>query len=262
MSVMEKVFGAIGFGGGNTNVPAVTPAPAQGQQVTPQNLPVSPAQTATPGSGTVPSNSGNAPENTASNTEAVKSPLDQFTDLWKNEPNKQGENNQQTFNIDQTKLMEAASKVDFARVITPEQLTAISGGGEGAIKAFSESMNKIAQTVYAQSAVASTEIVKQAISQAETKFVAQIPNLVKKHQMSDGLRTDNPAFSHPAAQPIISALEAQLTSKHPNATSSELRTLATSYLSSFAEATNPAKVLDTTNTTSKGETDWSKFLES
>lgn len=260
MSVMEKVFGAIGFGNNSNPSPSNVP-----QQNTPQNLPASPAQTTTPNNGVVP-NSGNPnPSNTQENNnptgEAVKSPLDQFTDLWKNDPKQLEGNQQQTFNVDHAKLMEAASRVDFSKVITPDQLKAIGTGGEGAITAFSEALNKVAQTVYAQSAVASTEIVKQAISQAETKFASQVPSIVKRHQVSDGLRTDNPALSHPAAQPIITALEQQFTSKYPNATSSELRALATSYLTSFNDAVNPQKQALDTTTGNKGETDWSKFLE-
>lgn len=257
MSIMDKIFGS--FGNNQQQ-----PAPQQ-QQIpqgagagNPGNIPPQSANAATPGNGTVPAAGANPPANNEPPKD--QSPLDAFSDLWKNEPIPEGQQQAPNmFNVDPQKLMEAASKVDFAKVITPDQMQAITAGGEGAVKAFAESMNKVSQAVYAQSAMASTKIVEQAIKQAETKFAEQVPALIKKHQVSDSLRTENPALSHPAAQPLIQALESQLTVKFPSATVAEIRQMATDYISSFASAAIPKKE-EPASKSSKKETDWSGFL--
>lgn len=116
-------------------------------------------------------------------------------------------------NVDPQKLMEAARKTDFSKAISSNQLEAIAGGGQEAVAAFASAMNSVAQTVYANSALATTKIVEQALMKAQQQYDAKIPGLIKRQTVSDTLRTENPMFSNPAVQPLISALEAQLAVK-------------------------------------------------
>lgn len=252
---MEKLFGAIT---GTSSQPATVQQnqfPGAGQ---PGNIPPSAATATSAGNGVVPNSTQTQPA--PSDTSAVKSPLDAFTDLWKNEPKSEGQQEQPNmFNVDPQKLMEAAAKVDFAKVIKPEQVQAISAGGEGAVKAFMDAMNGVSQAVYAQSALLNTKIVERAMEQAETKFAERVPGLIKRHQVSDSLRTENPALSHPAAQPLIAALESQMAVKFPNATVAELNQMAKDYISSFASAAVPKKEEPATSGKSNKETDWSTW---
>ena len=81
---------------------------------------------------------------------------DAFADLWKPV---EGQTPEQLFpNIDPAKLMEAAKKTDFAKVITDEQRQAIIAGGQDAVAAFTGAMNSVAQAVYANSALATTRL--------------------------------------------------------------------------------------------------------
>lgn len=234
MSIMDKLFGT----------PAPKQEPAQAAAPTPGNIPPESANATTPGNSVVPA--------------AAESPLDQFSDLWKPVENQNANSN--LLNFDPTKVMEAASKVDFSRVVTPEVMQKIASGGEEGVKAMMNAMNSMSQTVYANSAAATAKIVEQAVSKAREQFQSELPSLIKRHNVSDSLREENPAFSHPAAQPILSALEHQLTQKHPNATSTELRDMAKQYLSSFASAANPQAPKETEKSGKAGEFDWSTFL--
>lgn len=230
------------------NVPQ---SPNQGQ---PGQIPVpaTPVTAATPGTapnGTIPTAPAADPQ----------TPLDKFNDLWKNDPNAKPGGSGDMFNVDPQKLMEAAGKVDFAKVITPEQVAAIQAGGEAGTTAFIQAINAVSQATFAQSALASTKIVEQAINRTKDQFSADLPGMLKRQNLNDSLRDSNPAFSHPAAQPILNALQSQLTQKYPNATVQELQGMAKEYLSSFSDQVNQKPVPVTT--TPNGETDWTKFFE-
>ncbi len=188
--------------------------------------------------------------------------LDQFNDLWK-PPVESPDTTQQAgmFNVDPQKLMSAAKQIDFSKAITADQLGAISRGGQDAVTAFAQALNTVAQTVYAQSAHASTKIVEQAIKQSQESMRAELPSHIKRQTVSDNLRAENPAFSHPAAAPILGALQQQLTVKFPSATSSEISRMAQDYLTSFAGALNPKQQQSAAQQpqTDAGM-DWDKYL--
>lgn len=243
------------FGAGAKHTPSQTsPTPAvPAGQVLPGNMqpPVTTEGQPTPGNPTVPSPQTNKPT-------APESPLDKHSDLWKDSPTRQAEDN--FFAVDPQKIMEAAGKVDFAKVIPPEALKAIQAGGEGAQAAFVASLQAVAQTVYGQSAMAATKITERAVENMMEKFNSQLPGLIKKHQVSDSLRTDNPAYNHPAAQPIISAMETQLSTKFPQATTSEIKAMAVEYMNDFSSAFAKAQPADPKAKKKLAETDWDTFL--
>jgi len=234
-------------------------APAQGPN--PGQLPANAAAATSSTSTAATAPNGVVPASTDLNS-AAKSPLDAFNDLWQTDPNAAPTTGQPLFNVKQEDLLTAAQAQNFTSHITPEQLAAIAAGGEGAIKAFSDSLNATAQHVYARSAFATTKIVENALGKAEQTMTSRIPGMIRQHNVSDGLRTENPAFAHPAAQPIISALEQQMSVKHPQATAKELRDMATQYLGAFAGAFNPATTESAGNPNSRmsAGTDWSTFL--
>lgn len=247
MSIFDKLFGS---------VPA-TPAPAAAAPAQPQPGNMNPAATVPdPANPTVPAGTVDASK------KEPASPLDQFNDLW--QPNAADPNaNQPLINVDPKQLADAARKTDFSKMVTPEQLAAISQGGEAAGAAFMQALNSVAQGVYAQSAFATTKIVEQAVNKARDQFQADIPAHVKKLQVSDNLRQDNPVYNHPAAAPILGALEAQMTMKFPNASATEITSLAKQYLENFAGMVNaPAEAAKAAAAKKDSkDTDWSTFLQ-
>lgn len=244
MSIMQNIFGAFGATG------QAAPAVPQ-QQVTPGNLPA--------GSGQVDPANPTVPAGTVATSQEPASPLADFADLWKPV---EGANEPAAMfgNVDPQKLMEAAKKTDFSKAITQDQMQAIAAGGQGAVEAMAAAMNNVAQTVYANSAMATTKIVEQALAKAQEGYNAKLPGIIKQHTVSDTLRSENPVFSNPAVQPFIAAMEAQLAVKHPNATASELTGMAKQYLEGVGTLFSPKAAPTPEEKAKAGEPDWSKFF--
>ena len=157
--------------------------------------------------------------------------------------------------------MEAAGKIDFSKVISQDDMAAITAGGEDAVKAFASAMNKMSQSVYAQSAYASTKLIERAIADAKSGFMKDLPTHIKRQNMSDSLLTENPAFRNPAVKPIISVLQSQIATKYPDATSTEVNQMVNNYLKDLGSAfTTPQQETPATN--APEEFDWSQYLTS
>lgn len=192
--------------------------------------------------------------------EEVKAPLDSFTKLWETDPNAKPTDNSIFGNFDPKTVIDAAKQANFAGLVSQDNLAAIAAGGDAAVKAYQDSLNQVTQAVFAQSTLATTKIIEEAIAANNAKHAASLPELVKRHSASSSLLAENPALSSPAAAPIIKAVEAQIAIKHPNATAAELTSMAKSYLSEFAKTVSPAPKVETK--ADPAEVDWSKYLDS
>jgi len=208
--------------------------PASVEPATPAaaNTPAAPATPATPA----------VDPATLSADPAVTTPFDGFDNLWDTDANASSAADQSVFGvIDPQKVFEAAKGANFSSAISPEILAAVTAGGEGASVALQQAINAATQAAFAQSTLATTKLIEQAITKTNAKNLAELPGLVKRHTAADSLHGENPALSNPAAAPIIAAIQAQMALKHPNATASELKSLATKYLANFAEVVKPTK---------------------
>jgi len=247
MSVFDRIFGAKA-----QNIP--TPQPGVTNNLAtnpPPTPPQSSAQTAP--NGAVPAGSQNPPEN--------KSPEDKYANLWEtpatdpNAPAGGASDNQLT----PEKMLEAAGKVDFKRVLDQDSLKKIAAGGDEAMAALADLLNKTAQTVYGQSTVVAQKLIESQVSKARDEFTAQLPGLVKKQTMQESLLTENPAFKKPSVAPVVTAIQNQLATKFPNATAAELNSMAKEYLKQAAEDFNPTPVKEPT--AAERGTDWDKWVE-
>lgn len=187
-----------------------------------------------------------------------QSPLEPFKDLWEPVKTPAPGSEPVNFNADPAKLMEAASKIDFTKVIKPEQLAAIQAGGEQATTALVSVLQSMQQQTYAQSTFAATKIAEVAVAQATEGFQKQLPALLKKHGLKDSLLEENPALSDPAIQPIIHAMQTQFAEKYPDASAAELLKMSQQYVAGLGKVFSPPA--PATKKAAKNETDWSKFL--
>lgn len=174
------------------------------------------------------------------------SPMDSWKDLWNPVPASKGVDTtlpQHMFaGTDPAKMLESARKVSFADQIPQEVLAKITAGGPDAAAAFMAALNDVGQRSYAQSSFATTKIVEAALAKFQEGMDNRLPSAIKKHQVSDTIRQSNPALQHPAAAPILAALQEQFTVKYPNATVDELRDMAGKYLTNFAALAAPPKL--------------------
>lgn len=247
------------FTANTSTSPAAAPTPAAPAPVQPGNLPDrggAPAP-ATPGTEV----NGVVPAPVVAGPEVPDSPLAQFEKFWDTVPNEEG-NSATPVQLDQAKLQEVISKADFTGGITPEDLAAVTAGGEGAAAAFTKALNTVAQQVILQSTMASNKMQEQSINAAITKQAASIPELIRAQSASNTLQAANPLFSNPAVKPIIEAMQVQLLAKNPNATPAEVTTMAQDFVSALGESFAPKAVIPAGQPGAQVDTtDWTKFLE-
>lgn len=226
--------------------------------------PKAPVQTpAAPASGATPPAGATTPTGAPAATDTppvVASPMDNFVSLW--EPTATPEVDRTLpanmfSGVDPTKMLEAARKVDFAKSISPEILAKITAGGPEAAAAFAAALNDVGQQSYAQSSFAATKIVESALKQFNEGLDNRLPQAIKNQTVSESIRQSNPALAHPAAAPILNALQAQFSVKYPNASAAELQEMASKYLSGFAELASPKAPAPKPN---KSE-DWETFFQ-
>lgn len=187
-------------------------------------------------------------------------PLADFAKLWEVDPNATGP--QSVIGaVDPKKLMDAAQKTDFAKSISKDVMAKIQAGGQEGQDALASAFNTVTQTVYANSAMATAKIVEQALARQQENFKAMLPQIIKQHTLSDTLRSENPVFSNPAVQPLISAMEHQLATKYPNATATELTNMAKQYVEGLGVVFAPkAEQTPAQRSAESKDVDWGKLF--
>lgn len=201
--------------------PGATPAQAQAA------APVAPTQ---PFNATVQQGADAAAQNAVPGNPMAPaaSPLDAYKDLWQPA---ETDGTQQSFNLDSAKVMEAAQKANFAAGVNPEL---VQNALKGDVNAFLQVVNSVGQQAFAQATIASSKINEQQLQQFGTKQEAMIPGLVKRNLVSNTLQ-ENPLYKHEATRPLLSALEAQIASKFPNATANQITEHAQQFIAEFAK---------------------------
>ena len=236
------------------SAPAAQQAPAQAPATPQGQVTTQPAGQVTPAPETTPAQATN--------------PLDEFKTLW--DAPKEGEtppasnfDPSKMFQIDPAKIQQAVSQMDFTQAVTPDLLQQIAAGGEAAMTAFTKAMNSVAQTSFTQSMIGASKLVETAMVKANESLDMRMKEGIRQQQISSSLRDANPALSHPAAQPIVAALEAQFTQKYPTATPAEVTKMAQDYLTKFATAANPsASTQQQQQQSQNAGMDWDKWLTS
>lgn len=220
----------------------------QSAQGAPQTVPANPAAQPNPTNPTVPNKDPQAPE----------SQLDSFKDLWK--ADNTAAPTSPLGNLDQAKINEAAGKIDFTRVIPKEALSKIAAGGEEATVAFAQSLNSVAQAVFANSTAANASIVENALANQRKQFESALPQLLKQHGLGEALVTQNPLLTHPAAQPMVEAIKQQMVQQYPKATQQELMEMTGRYFDQMAGLFKKPDVPDPVAAKKASGDDWSTFL--
>ena len=191
-------------------------------------------------------------------TPVDNSPLAEYKDIWET-VSTEGEPNANPQALDPAKLQETINKSDFSSVISPENMAAITAGGEEATKAVASSMNQVAQHVMQNSILASNKMIEQAIDGVNKAWESKLPQLLKQQNLNESLSDSNPIFKNPAVKPIMDATQAQLAAKFPNATVAELTTMTQEYIKAMGEQFAPKPV---TANPSEDNTDWDNFMKS
>lgn len=250
---LSDIMNAFSRNAPTTGAPATQPT---GQQTppTPGQIPAGVNPSAQPPQGSTVPVVGAAPASTE-----PASPLDQFSQLWDNDPNSPAKTDLTTYGgVKPEDIMASASKIDFAKVVKPEVLQAIQAGGEGAVAALAQALNATSQAVFANSSIAATKLIDKALGDSQSKLDSMIDAKFRQLNFSNNLRETNPILNHPAAAPMVAMLETQFATKYPNASTAELTKMAQEYFTQTFTAL-AAKPETTSATTTAPETDWMEF---
>lgn len=213
MSFLAKLASSVGIGAGQPAQQQQQNAPIQKQEAIPDNSATSPAQVAA--------------------AQPSTNPLDMLGDLW-SQPSAAQSSAQTQF--DPKEIQATAKNLNFGSLITPEHSAAIAGGGEGAVKAFSDVINSLGQAVFAASSMQAGNFVNTGLGKFQSNLDSSLPNLLKSQQAQSSLLKQSDILQHPSVQPIASAVMKQLQTKFPNASAEDLAGATQEYLQQFGNA--------------------------
>lgn len=224
-----------------TNNPATNPAP---------QAPHSSQQTAP--NGTIPP---------GSNTETKESPDDKFAKLWETTPTDPNKKPDEPTGLTPEQMLQAAAKVDFAKVVDKDLLAKITAGGDDAAQALIQALNKVSQQTYAQTVLVTDKLITAQVQKAQEDFASRVPDLVKRQRVADDLVKDNPAFKDPAVAPVVGLIQNQLAEKFPTATADEISAMAREYFTGAAAKLSPPKKTGTPSGKKENtDDDWEDWL--
>lgn len=265
MSVMQNIFGSL-FPS-NPQKPVQQQTQQQQVQHTNNNPNNNP-----PPAGTLQSDK-TAPNGVVpadANVATEKSPVETYKDFWQAPAEVKDENPPVV--LDSKSLLEAAVKTDFTRILDKDAVALVAKGGEGAIEALMQIVNQVGQASYGQSLVSTQKMIDKAVQEATTKVNNTLPGQVKRQTLNNMLAQDNPNFNNPLVEPVISAIQNQLSLKYPNASVSELQKMSKDILGGVAglihtpaDKSIPAKGSKVNQNNEQKNTDqdedWSSYLE-
>lgn len=205
-------------------------------------------------------------------TSAESDPLANYKDLWKVDPNAKSSPTSPQLTIDPEKLNAAAKGIDFTKGLDPEMLRKASSGDS---EAFAGILNSAAQSGFAQSTALSAQLVQRALDEQAKMFRETIlPEALKRHEVSSGLREESAVYDNPAVSPVLQMIESSLHQKYPTASPKEIRDHALSYMDGLVETVGTSRGMTvskrgkagTGNGESRGtrgqvkETDWMELM--
>ena len=199
----------------------------------------------------------------AGSSAPAASPLDAFAGLWQTAQQEQKADPLTAevipMGAEQLQaLQQRVSTVNFLSGVKPESVAAALGGDQAA---FMSVINSAVQAAMLQSVRVNNTMLNAAVNQRTQEIMKALPSNVQQALTANQLRQDLPIFNHPAAAPLLSALEQNLTLNQPGITPAQATQVAKSYLQNFfAEfsGTNPNQQQQTTAT--PAGIDWSKMF--
>jgi len=189
--------------------------------------------------------------------EKDNSPLAEFGKLWDDEPKNKGDD-AATLPVALTaeNLQKVMAKTDFSKAVTPEQMEAITAGGEGATTALMQVMNSTVQAAMVQSTLINNKLTEKAVATARQEATDSIPALLRNQAAADHAKNSNPIFKNPAVTPVIEATQQQLLQKFPEATPAEITEMTQKYILAMGEAFTPTPAVSESDATGQ---DWTMF---
>jgi hypothetical protein len=225
--------------------------------------PGAPAPTVTPGAPAVAA----TPAAPAAPVEpSFTSELDKFKSMWQTPTTDDGKPvqapvdplSQPVFTLDRQKVIDSAGKMNFTGEINPELLQKALGGDGNALAAIIDGAvrNAVAGVTLSQA-----DLLNQAMLTNNQRVTAALPTHINRTTLLNS-QTDDPVLSHPAVQPLLTALKQTAFARNPNAKPADIEAEVHNYIRGLATA-----VVDSSPENIKrqqqqqaGEVDWMSAL--
>jgi flagellar biosynthesis/type III secretory pathway protein FliH len=207
---------------------------------------------------TVPNASNSPQQNPTTDNPNPESPVANFNELWKMEPTQQ--NQAPNFRIDPQQLSQVTANMNFASSVSRDDLAKIANGGEEAVEAMVNMLNAVGRNVFSNAAQFSSHMAEAGYSTAKQTIDSGLPNLVKKQFAQNDLFQSNPKLREPALQPLVMAIQSQVTQKYPNATPSEVNAMVNQYMETVGQAFTKETPQTEQNAKGSANFDFSSFL--
>lgn len=193
---------------------------------------------------------------------AASNPMDEFLPLWQNDPKLVPYVDPTTaplFNTDPVKIAQAAAKIDFLSQVPQEIMAKAMSGTDPA--AFMQVLNSVAQRTLATSTQLNTATIEQATARNNARVEQVLPNRIKAIQL-ETMQSENPALQHPASQPILQLVRAQVQMKNPGMSAADINAQAERALMGFANqlVVAPAQE-EATRAQQTAGTDWDAWAK-
>lgn len=164
-------------------------------------------------------------------TSESASPLDTFSDLFKDTPKPNGtvepSLDDPYINYDPKTIAESVAKFNFVN----QDMQALGAKAlAGDATALVDMMQGVAREVFMKAAQLSATVADRATAEGVTRMRSHIPNAIKSNSVSNSLEQLNPMLRHEAAKPMVDAITAQFQAKNPNATPQQIADLTVQYL--------------------------------
>ncbi len=184
-------------------------------------------------------NGASAEAGAGTNAPQSGSPLDNYLAIWQNANTAEGTQKANVLETDVVPLgaeqMQALhqkmSTVNFLGGVNPEVITAALGGDANA---FSSVINQAVQQALLQSVRLNGAMLNNSFRSRTAAIMEAVPQHVQQAMTISQIRQDNPIFNNPAARGILSALETNLATNHPNISPQQASQVAQRFLQDFA----------------------------
>lgn len=162
---------------------------------------------------------------------------------------------------DPTKVRDAIGKLDFAQSISSDMITKIqTGTPEEATTNLAALINSAVRQAVTGVTLSQSELVNNALAQQRDAFTAALPTMLKRQQLMDS-RSDDPVLSHPAVQPLITALKQTVFNKNPAANPGDVDKQVTDYLRGLSAAMSSDPEKAKKQAASNATQDWDSWLD-
>lgn len=188
---------------------------------------------------------------------APDNPLDAFTPLWQNDPNVANVVDPLStplFKTDPAAIAAAAGKIDFLSQIPADVMQKAMSGNDPA--SFMSVLNAVAQRTLATATQLNAATLEQATTRNNARLQQSLPGTVKRIQL-DSIVPENAALQHPASQPFLQMVRAQLQMKNPGMSAQQINKRAEEVLVGYAGQISGPSPAEQAQTQAQADgTDW------